>query len=363
MPVREIPHVDKISTENGKNDSTNGKELSKLERNLRRFEEERRRFELEKRQFDKEKREHEIVRYRRFEEIERKRAQRKIEELKQQADVHEKLYSILRVIEDSKHHLPSILKSENSLKTSAHNPHPDNENIISSNKTNEQTVPRSQRIDLLEFPDVLTSESPDVCDDYESSTALSSSSREGDFDDEIFSSLTIDDTHVQNEKVPEKIISKVIISSTNGTASHVTDVPAVVAVVKPSFLGRLFGRKPKCVTVTAKIPERLPTLGPVTLRQFLFVESRLVWRKLLADYPNEWKATMQLRNKCIADLIILTIFCGFGGMVFRFVEGAFENFYKCGVRRVKRDFVDHLWHTSHNLRFRLFPYKYIIYFA
>lgn len=36
--------------------------------------------------------------------------------------------------------------------------------------------------------------------------------------------------------------------------------------------------------------------------------------------------------------------------MFKFTEGAFENFYKCGVKRVKRDFIDTLWRGSHHLR-------------
>lgn len=315
--------------------------LSKLERNLRRFEEERRRFEMEKRKFDEEKREADRVRQRRLEDFERKRAIQKKEELRQQEDVHQKLYSILRVIEDSKHHLPSILKLD---KLSASN------NTTSTE--DEPTVPpipppryiMPKRDESLEFPEHLPSESPDICDDYESSTALSSSSRDGDFDDD---DLTI----IEKQPIADTVKPNII-------ASEVTKLPLIPVQVAPvyakqSFLAKLLRRKPKLLPPPVPkviIPLTMPSTGPVTFRRFLFVETRLVWHKLLADHPVEWEATMHMRNKCIADLIILTIFCGLGGMTFRFVEGAFENFYKCGVRRVKRDFVDNLWHTSHNLR-------------
>lgn len=36
--------------------------------------------------------------------------------------------------------------------------------------------------------------------------------------------------------------------------------------------------------------------------------------------------------------------------MFKFTEGTFETYYKCGVKRVKRDFIDLLWTKSHNLR-------------
>jgi len=35
--------------------------------------------------------------------------------------------------------------------------------------------------------------------------------------------------------------------------------------------------------------------------------------------------------------------------VFRYTEGAFESFYKCGVKRVKRDFLDGLWTDSRRM--------------
>lgn len=345
-PVREIQKTSPPKSTPSVEEKSN-EMLSKLERNLRRFDEERRRFEMEKRKFDEEKREADRVRQRRLEDFERKRAIQKKEELRQQEDVHQKLYSILRVIEDSKHHLPSILKLD---KQSA--------SYNTTSTEEEPTIPpipppryiMPKRDESLEFPEHLPSESPDICEDYESSTALSSSSREGDFDDD---DLTI------IEKQPIVDIVKPIITASKVTKLPLEPVEVVPVFAKQSFLAKLLGRKPKPLPPPKVIiPPEMPSTGPVTLRRFFFVETRLVWHKLLADHPAEWKATMHMRNKCIADLIILTIFCGLGGMTFRFVEGAFENFYKCGVRRVKRDFVDNLWHTSHNLRLS-FLHKYI----
>lgn len=47
--------------------------------------------------------------------------------------------------------------------------------------------------------------------------------------------------------------------------------------------------------------------------------------------------------------VVLVIMCGLGGVVFRYTEGAFETFYKCGVKRVKRDFLDGLWTDSRRM--------------
>lgn len=43
------------------------------------------------------------------------------------------------------------------------------------------------------------------------------------------------------------------------------------------------------------------------------------------------------------------VVCGVGGVVFRYTEGAFETFYKCGVKRVKRDFLNGLWTDSRRM--------------
>lgn len=339
------------------------RELSKLERNLRRFEEERRRFEMEKQRFDEEKRELDRLRNRRLEEFERRRAAQKKEEQRQSDDVHQKLYTILRVIEDSKHQLPSILKSD-SFGKSETTTSTEDEALLHAAPP--QPPPRYGRRDEMhggdDFADSVTG-GESVGDDYESSTAMSSSSREGDFDDDEDEIVTGSVISVNKLNGGSQHVPKVVIQS-NGSTVAESVVPAVsiaetVVVtttpppVKQSFLGRLFRRKPQPQPPPVKPPRVLPqpSIGPVSMKRFIFIESRIIWNRLVADHPDEWAATMRQRNRCIADLVILTIFCGLGGMTFRFVEGSFENFYKCGVRRVKRDFVDNLWHTSHNLRF------------
>ncbi|XP_015113000.1 uncharacterized protein LOC107038414 isoform X2 [Diachasma alloeum] len=70
----------------------------------------------------------------------------------------------------------------------------------------------------------------------------------------------------------------------------------------------------------------------------------------VAQNPRETEVLRRHRNRCIAELILMIIYCGLGAFVFRFTEGAFEQFYKCGVKRVKRDFLDSLWNYSHNLK-------------
>lgn len=91
--------------------------------------------------------------------------------------------------------------------------------------------------------------------------------------------------------------------------------------------------------------EKTPKKARMTLK-----ELRGHWRDFKTDQSDECCKIRNLRNRCLNEIGLLMIFCGFGGLMFKFTEGAFENFYKCGVKRVKRDFIDILWKGSHNLR-------------
>lgn len=95
-----------------------------------------------------------------------------------------------------------------------------------------------------------------------------------------------------------------------------------------------------------EVPEK------VTLLDFFRALKDVVgeFKVFVEQNPREATIIRQLRNRCIAGLLLVMIYCGLGGFLFRFVEGAFETFYKCGVKRVKRDFLDSLWNYSHNLR-------------
>lgn len=94
------------------------------------------------------------------------------------------------------------------------------------------------------------------------------------------------------------------------------------------------------------------TAGKVTLLDFLMALKDVIgeFKAFVAQNPRETTIIRRLRNRCIAGLLLVIIYCGLGAFVFRFIEGAFETFYKCGVKRVKRDFLDSLWHYSHNLK-------------
>ncbi|KAJ8917877.1 hypothetical protein NQ315_010790 [Exocentrus adspersus] len=87
-----------------------------------------------------------------------------------------------------------------------------------------------------------------------------------------------------------------------------------------------------------------------SLRMFSIFEIRKHYRAYKLEMREEYDKIRKLWTKCMCELFLIMILCGIAGMVFKFTEGSFENFYKCGVKRVKRDFIDLLWIKSHNLR-------------
>ncbi|XP_045455464.1 uncharacterized protein LOC123665164 [Melitaea cinxia] len=74
------------------------------------------------------------------------------------------------------------------------------------------------------------------------------------------------------------------------------------------------------------------------------------WRQFKNEYKNDYDKLKGLLNRCICDLLLLIFMCGLGGMMFKTLEGSFENAYKCSTRSVKRDFIESLWRESYRLR-------------
>lgn len=110
---------------------------------------------------------------------------------------------------------------------------------------------------------------------------------------------------------------------------------------------------PKSFNIVYKKPAELkiPIIGLIrALSTFSLLEIIRCYKAYKKEMKQEYDKIRRLRSRCISELIVLMIYCGLGSVVFKFVEGAFENFYKCGVKRVKRDFIELLWYKSHNLR-------------
>lgn len=98
-------------------------------------------------------------------------------------------------------------------------------------------------------------------------------------------------------------------------------------------------------------PPKIPIIDLIRiLRTFSLLEIARCYKLYKLEMKQEYDKIRRLRSRCISELMVLMIYCGLGGVMFKFIEGAFENFYKCGVKRVKRDFIELLWYKSHNLR-------------
>ncbi|KAJ2940575.1 hypothetical protein O0L34_g6516 [Tuta absoluta] len=74
------------------------------------------------------------------------------------------------------------------------------------------------------------------------------------------------------------------------------------------------------------------------------------WQQFKEEQKIFYDKLISLRNRCISEFVLMIILFGLGGLMFKSLEGSFENAYKCGTRGVKRDFIDNLWRGSHYLR-------------
>jgi hypothetical protein len=89
---------------------------------------------------------------------------------------------------------------------------------------------------------------------------------------------------------------------------------------------------------------RFRKIFQVGINSFKMLRSaRSEWKSFKVDHRKEWKSLKQQYYECCIGLMLIFIFCGIGGIIFHSTEGAFEMFYKCGVKRVKRDFLDSLY--------------------
>ncbi|XP_062716962.1 uncharacterized protein LOC109401670 isoform X1 [Aedes albopictus] len=79
-------------------------------------------------------------------------------------------------------------------------------------------------------------------------------------------------------------------------------------------------------------------------------EMKDFWLDFLDDNPLEIRRMRLQVNECVFYFGVMVLLCGVGGIIFRVTEGTFESQYKCGVKRVKRDFIDQLWISSHSQR-------------
>ncbi|CRL08506.1 CLUMA_CG021285, isoform B [Clunio marinus] len=280
-----------------------------LDQNLRRFEEERRQFEREKLKFLEDKRELDRLRLQRFERYKRELEAKRIG-LKPNYDIDNPYdYMIARkVVIDYKMN-EKLMAAAAATQDSGSESEPD--------ITVVENVPKDETIeeDLSTCKVILT-------DDNGQSNSNTITLPE------VSDQSTLSKNHLNGKDLPngtEKSSDQK--SSTDGNEVKMDEM------------------KLERVEFDEKSPMKLWPFIKLLAR-----ESRQIWSIHKRLHPSEWRCIKSEISKCLSELVLLMTFCGMGGLVFRYYEGNYEMMNKTGVKRVKRDFIDQLWLSSHNLR-------------
>lgn len=271
----------------------NDEKNTMLEQNLKRFEIERRQFEFEKLKFLEEKRELDRLRLQRFERYKREIEAKRLG-LKPNYDIDNNDYMVARkVVIDCKM-------------------------TASGQDSGSESEPEVTVVE--NFPKADAEATPAD----ESNVIAPSDANGGDAIKTPQPSPTESADAAQNHLNGKESIS--------GPENPVTDVD---------------GSKEKLemVEFDEKNPMKLLPYVKLLLR-----EARQIWIIHKRRHAQEWSRIKAEMIKCLSELTMLMMFWGMGGLVFRYVEGNFETSNKAGVKRVKRDFIDQLWLSSHNLR-------------
>ncbi|KAG5862931.1 hypothetical protein JTB14_037611 [Gonioctena quinquepunctata] len=157
--------------------------------------------------------------------------------------------------------------------------------------------------------------------------------------------------------------------SDNSLQSLATEEPIVPKPLRPEAQSVIRQRKrqraysekiveildPETILSRKPVPlAKPPDISPLdifrVLRYVSVFEIYRCYKLHKIENKQEYRRIKLLWNKCMLELFLIVVFCGLGAFIFKFTEGGFENFYKCGVKRVKRDFIDLLWMKSHSLR-------------
>jgi hypothetical protein len=356
------------------------REAAQLELNMKRFDEERRKFEMEKLRFLEEKRQLDKIRLLRFEKYRQGAfaehpAPPKVEPIKAERARPDNLVVQKPTPEAS----PSqaTTKRVSSLKDrkrrSRNRREEDESSPIESSSEEVERVrhrarnilqPREQKAKIVErLPDMNVAPAPQEPEKPAKSLVVEVSEEKPEKVEEKVGEKVVDD-EAKEEKPAEE-------PKPEAEKTKDTEKPATETEPQPSFLSRIFGmfkrpqkpEEPKPEETKAeevkpteevqpdvKNPEVEEKLTKMKILKMLLREVRDNWAPFKAQHQVAVLEIRQSARKCFVDMILLCIMCGIGGMVFKGLEGNYENSYKCGVRKVKRDFIDQLWMSSHNMR-------------
>uniref|UniRef100_A0A182QQG7 Potassium channel domain-containing protein n=1 Tax=Anopheles farauti TaxID=69004 RepID=A0A182QQG7_9DIPT len=375
-------------------ESTDAKTGGPLQANLQRFNEERRKFELEKLKFLQEKRELDRMRLRRFEKYREEMLEEQSRKLKAKLQ-EERSKSIeatpLPPLAPSVAHrsrtptrtadpmspsvgkkkvliVPKARSSSRSASTS------EDEGRLSSDEEKKQTIrrrfsprkPKRPRSVKLE-PSVrrpqprpdhgITSPESELPSDYQPEEAENRPHRQDSPEAKekepemvlTHRKVTVPKEATETEKPEEHEPRKESLEKdTNNEAGKETNGIVAVEQADDKAHGKEDGLKTRQRRRPLALYVERP--GDVFSWRELTKEWYEMWQDFLDDQPDEIVRMRVQVNHCLFYFAVMVLLCGIGGIAFRLTEGTFESQYKCGVKRVKREFIDQLWLSSHSQR-------------
>lgn len=301
------------------NKSSDDREKNELlEHNLKRFEEERRMFEREKLKFLEEKRELDRLRLQRFERYKRELEARRIG-LRPNYDIdNPNDYMVARkiVIENMNERLTA--QQQQLQQDSGSESEPDItvvENLPRATKKVDARDETNVNADVITTNDAPDNSIEPQLDDMEQQKP---------------------DTSIENdEKVSQHLNGKELSNGLEKPTDHIVAETNVAKIIDENKVEKIEIDEKSSLWIFIKLLSR---------------ETRQIWTLHSKIHEQQWRCIKAEIRKCLSHLVLLLLYCGLGGIFFQFVEGNYELINKASVKRVKRDFIDQLWLSSHNLR-------------
>lgn len=314
-----------------------------LEMNLKKFEEDRKKFELEKLRFIQQKRELDRMRLARFEKYKQEIAAK---------EPTKGLTPFLHVKESGVRPDSPMPKKLTKTKERKHKMKKYNDYVSSTADTSDcddsderrrmRKMSKSPRRKPSKSPRRPSIKTPDLTVESPDSESLDKNSIQ-----EFGKALQVR----RRTSIRRKSENEVKSTPVNGVTNEVptkTEVNGDTVEHKTKDL-----LTPIFVDAHAQHPD-LPKTGIKSYIKPFFYESKIIWRQLKAAHPQEVRIIRSQFRRCLSMLVLMCILCGLGGLAFRYIEGNWENLYKCGTKRIRRTFIDDLWKYSQNLRFECF---------
>ncbi|KAL9704030.1 hypothetical protein quinque_007548 [Culex quinquefasciatus] len=377
--------IERYQSERGKNTSTGeaGAGDSPAATNLSRFNEERRKFELEKLKFLQEKRELDRMRLRRFEKyreelLEEQRKKLQVELRNRERDERSKSIEapVLPPIPPTRSKTPvspgptkklllvvpktSSASASSSEDEADHNTS-DEEKMATIRRRFSPRKPKRPKSGKAE-PVRQLPRTPELATSPEPESELPS-----DFPPEAEEPTSPDvvvvEPVVEQEVIPEKVEPEMVLTQRKVVKQDEKE-DKKDGVVEEKKVGDVTESKDENKELSVVDEKKVE--GPKEKKRrralLVYVEKdgdQFSWSEILGEMKDFWldfiddnpleihRMRLQV-NECCFYFGVMVLLCGVGGIIFRVTEGTFESQYKCGVKRVKRDFIDQLWLSSHN---------------